>query len=435
MEFFVNLLFISPKWEKFKHWPYHMSLLGPLTIAGLTPEIHTIHYIDENVQKINFDENPDAVIISAMTVQAQRGYEIASLFMEKNIPVVMGGLHVTLLPDEAKNKVTTVAVGEGELIWGQILNDLENNSLQPFYETTEKFDLSCDTFAFPNRSLLRSVGYTKTMKGQRVIDTIQAGRGCVKNCLNCNVPLVSGRRYRARPIDNVLAEIETIDAKFMFFVDDTIPEVRDYFLELFTAMKGMNKKWMSVGALHVVNDPQFLNAMVESGCKVQYIGFDRLDPSWRVRKKKKEHYLYHLDIKKYDIEFEQDFLLHPAPYYQAIEILKNSGISLIGTFAFGFDHDDNSVFERNIEFALNSKLDLADFTIVVPYPRSPLAIKLERENRINTHDWKLYNGMHVVFKPKQMTEEQLLKGTEWSWKLWNENRPIFRNMIKTFGDF
>ncbi|MFC1853899.1 B12-binding domain-containing radical SAM protein [candidate division CSSED10-310 bacterium] len=431
----MDLLFISPRWEKFKHWPFHMSLLGPLTVAGLTPAPHAVTYIDENVQPIDFDLRPDAVIISAMSVQAQRGYEIAQKFKAAGIAVIMGGLHATLLPDEVASFVSCVAVGEAELIWPQILADLDRGELRPLYKTDQKADISCGNSCFPRRDLLRLTGYTKTMSGQRVIDTIQSGRGCARECPDCNIPLVSGRRFRPRKIEDVLAEIETIEAKFLFFVDDSITDCREYFLQLFTAMKGMGKSWMSVGALHLVHDPQLLQAMVDSGCRVLYIGFDRLDPSWRPRHgAQARHDLYRLDIKKYDINFKQDFLKQPDPYHEAIKRLKEAGISLIGTFAFGFDIDDEHVFEKSLDFALASQLNLADFSIVVPYPRSPLALKLENENRIITSDWSKYNGMHVVFRPLQMDPEKLMSGTEWVWQQWNKNRPIFRNMIRVFGE-
>lgn len=431
----MELLFISPRWEKFPHWPFHMPLLGPLTVAGLTPGAHAITYLDENVEPIDFTLQPDAVIISAMTVQAQRGYEIAAEFTRCGIPVIMGGLHSTLLPDEVQSKVTSVVAGEAELVWPTIVRDLEVGTLQPLYTAQGTVNFDCGIYGLPRRDLLKSVGYTKTPSGQRVFDTIQAGRGCVRNCPDCTVPLISGRRFRPRRLDDVLREIESITSRFMFFVDDSIPECRDYFMTLFRAMKGMGKNWMSVGALHVVNDQEFLQAIVDSGCKVFYIGFDRLNPAWRVQEgKKAAHDLYRLDLKKHDVQFTNDFLTDPKPYYEAITRLKEMGISLIGTFAFGYDKDDPTIFEACIEFALQSAIDLADFAILVPYPRSPLALTLERQKRILTHDWKLYNGMHVVFQPARMSPEQLAEGTEWAWQQWTKRRPIYRNMIRVFGE-
>lgn len=431
----MEILFISPKWEKFKHWPFHMSLLGPLTVAGITPVGHSVAYIDENVENIDFSVRPDVVAISAMTVQARRGYEISHRFLEQGIPVIFGGLHATLLPDDVREHASAVVAGEAELLWPQVLTDFQAGDLKPLYQTAELHDMSCDTFALPRRDLLRTIGYTKTMRGQRVIDTIQAGRGCGRQCPDCNVPLISGRRFRPKAIDTILREINSIQAHFMFFVDDSIPECRDYFIPLFQAMKGMNKRWMSVGALHMAYDHELLSAVRDSGCRVLYIGFDRLNPRWRTHHgATAEHHFYRTDIKKYDIDYNQDFLTNPKPYIEAIQRLKDEGISLIGTFAFGFDHDTHDVFEKSLEFALSSNIDLADFSIVVPYPRSPLAMRFEQQGRILTHDWQRYNGMHVVYKPLSMTPDQLLDGVEMMWREWNRNRPIFRNMIRVFGE-
>jgi len=432
----LKLLIISPRWEKFRHWPFHMSLLGPLTVAGLTPEHWEVEYIDENARPGYAAASADLVAISAMTAQAAQGYEIADHFRARGVPVVIGGTHATLVPEDAAAHADAVVVGEAEGIWPRVLADFEQGRLQPRYERQGHVDFGAVGDAFPRRDLLPAVGYTRTAARTRAVDTIQAGRGCARQCEHCNVPAVLGVRYRPRALERVIEEIASTEALFLFFVDDCLPTEQEYFSQLFTRLAGSGRHFLSVGALHMVENPAYLRRLVRGGLEVLYIGFDRLDPSWRplwARRAGAEP--YHVDIKLHDIDFCRDFLQRPRLYLEAVRRLRDEGIKILATFAFGFDQDDPSIFERSLEFALAAEVELADFAVLTPYPGSPLALRLEREGRILHRDWSRYNGCHAVFRPAQMTPEQLEEGVLWAWKTFNAEKPIYRRMIETFrGD-
>jgi len=313
------------------------------------------------------------------------------------------------------------------------LADYTIGALQPRYQRATRPDLSCSAGAFARRDLLPKTGYTKIPGGNRAVDTIQAGRGCGKNCEHCNVPAVLGVRFRPRPLNDVLAEIATTTSHFLFLTDDCLPTEPVHFANLFSALRGQNRRFLSVGALHLVNDLPYLKLLVDGGLRVLYLGFDRLDPTWRpVKARAAVDEPYHVDIKMHDVDFCRDFLNRPGIYLDAIKCIRDHGISIIATFAFGFDDDSPDIFERCIEFAVKSEVELADFAALTPYPKSPLAVRLARESRILTTNWRLYNGCHAVFRPKLMSPQQLEEGTLWAWDTFNREKPYFRRMIETF---
>ncbi len=429
----MEILIISPKWEKYRHWPYYMPLLGPLTVAGITPPSHNVTYVDENTTEIDFDAAPDLAVISAMTAQARRGYEIADEFRKKGIKVVMGGLHASLMPDEALQHADVVAAGEAEELWSLILDDFSASQQRPLYLQEEFADLSCGRWASARRDLINPQGYTKTPEGRRVLEPVQAGRGCTRNCEHCNVSLINGTRFRTRPLNDIVREIRRIESEYLFFVDDALPDQRKFFTELFQLMKPLNRRWISVGGLNLAEHPEYLKLIRESGCRALYIGFDRLSTHWRREDAAyAAHELYRLDLKKHDVAVRRDFIVNRKKCLDAVNRIRDEGIAVIGTFAFGFDQDDESVFEETLEFLTKADVELADFAVLTPYPKSPLAVRLQKENRILHYNWKLYNGCHAVFRPKNMSPERLEEKTEWVWNCFNEKKSIFRRMIETF---
>jgi radical SAM superfamily enzyme YgiQ (UPF0313 family) len=244
---------------------------------------------------------------------------------------------------------------------------------------------------------------------------------------------VFGIKVRTRAIESIEEELKTIDAKYLFFVDDTALLDRDYFSKVLALLVKYKKRWFSVGSLALANDPSYLKMCVDSGCLFFYMGFDRLHDSWKFQiQSKQRHDLYRLDIKKYDVpEFTPDYLTDNQ-YIDAIKIIKKAGIGIFGTFILGFDTDTEDVFEKTLQFCRKAEVDLADFAILTPYPLSPVAKDLEAQGRITCRDWSKYNGEHVVFEPKHLTKETLKKGTDWAWAEFYKDKSRFHRMASLF---
>ncbi len=429
----MHILLISPTWDKYRAWPYHMSLLGALTVAGLTPEGHEVEYIDCSCEEVDYSRPVDLVAISSMTVQANRAYDIADKFRAKGKPVVLGGLHPTLLPDEALGHADAVVIGEAESCWEALLEDFQNDNLKKIYDEAEKPGAHELYKKPPRRDLLKDSGYTKTLEGRRAIDTLQISRGCFNNCKYCSVPSAFGIKVRTRSIESIERELQTIDAKYIFFVDDTIPLDKNYFLKVLNLLVKYKKRWFSVGSLSMAKDPSFLKMCADSGCLFFYLGFDRLHEGWKIQTQKQQMLgQYRLDIKKYDaVGFAPKYLSDPD-HLDAIRTIQDAGIGIFGTFIFGFDTDTEDVFEQTIQFCKSAKIDLADFAILTPYPRSPLALELEKQDRIKTRDWNKYTGEHVVFEPKNLTAEQLKEGSDWAWEEFYKEKSKFHRMATLF---
>jgi len=300
----LKIVFISPKWEKFPHWEYRFPQLGPLTVAGLTPQEHEIVYIDEFVQPVDLEIDADLVAISAMTAQAGRAYEIADEFRRKGKLVAIGGIHATLLPEEAREHANLVVVGEAEAVWRQVCKDLEEERLQREYRASAMPVEFCVAGQFPRRDLLQVEGYTRSFDGDRALDTLQTTRGCIYDCQHCNVPSVYGRRLRSRPIEDVMSEMEIVEAKNVFIVDNVIHENRNYFMSLMKRLEEIDKKWIGVGTLKMAEDPEFIEAMSRSGCAFLYVGFDHLyENAYQSFKGQDLPGHYKEDMKIHDIDY------------------------------------------------------------------------------------------------------------------------------------
>ena len=429
----MKILFIGPKWEKFPHWAYRFPQLGPLTVAGLTPPEYEILYLDEFVQPVDWDADADLVAITAMTAQAGRAYQIAEEFRRRGKLVAIGGIHATLLPEEAREHADVVVVGEAEAVWREVCQDLEQGTLRREYRTSATPGEFCIAGQFPRRDLLQVEGYTRSFDGDRAIDTLQTTRGCIYSCQHCNVPSVYGRKLRSRPIEDVMSEMENVGAKNVFVVDNVIYENRTYFMNLMKRLEQIDKKWIGVGTLKMAEDPEFVEAMGRSGCAFLYVGFDHLyESTYQSFKGQDLPGHYREDMKIHDIDYGQDHVKLADQYRGAVKILQDAGIGIFGTFAFGFDTDDESIFERTVDFALSVDLLLADFAILTPYPKSPLYTRLLREGRIIDHDWNHYNGCHVVFEPKRMNTETLRAGWNWAWERFYEEKTILRRLCEAF---
>lgn len=361
-----------------------MMFSAPLAfpmLAAVTPKNHNIRMIDETYQKIVFNINCDLVGITVMTPSASRAYEIADEFRKKNITVVLGGNHTTILPEEAKQHADCVVVGEAEEIWPQLLVDFEEKKLKPFYYQTKPVNLN--KAPMPCRDIV---------KRTFIATGVQSSRGCPNRCKYCFYSnALHGKIYRKRPITQVVEEIKGISQKLILFHDASFTIDINYTKELFRALKGLNKRYICLGNVDVLSrDDELLKLSKEAGCVQWHIGFESVS----------QEALEQIGKRTNNVE----------NYLKAVEKIHKHGMNVHGFFMFGFDKEPPSIFDDTLKFLKKAKLDSADFSIVVPYPGTRLYDELLAENRILTDDWSQYAfRKDIVFKPINKTQEEIFK--------------------------
>jgi radical SAM superfamily enzyme YgiQ (UPF0313 family) len=376
-------------------------------LAAVTPKQHTIKLIDERFEDINFDEECDIVGITCVTGFAPRAYEIADEFRKREKTVVIGGPHVTVLPDEAKQHADSIVVGEAELTWPQLLKDFEEGNLKPFYR--QEKPVNPELIPIPRREIIG--------KHRRPVARIQATRGCPYDCEFCAVPTLEGTFLRKRPIENVIKEIKAIPQKFMIFSDSSLTIDPEYTKELFRNMKGLKKKFNCFGNMDVLNsDEELLKLAKEAGCIVWYVGFESISKETIDRLGKKTN--------------------NVDEYASTVKKIHKYGMAVSGSFILGFDEDPPDVAEKTIKAMYELKIDLAEINILTPFPGTPLFKRLDNEDRILTKDWFHYregqHGTTIVFKPKSMSVEEVYSHYTKAFKHWfydlDRTKRTFRSL-------
>ena len=378
----MKILLISPQFgikRKILSKFINYNSLAIEIVAALTPDNHEVVMINENNRNIDFEDEYDLVGISCLTCNAIRGYRIADKFREKGITVVLGGYHPSALPIEAKEHADSVVIGEAEGSWPQLLNDFENKKIKPFYKSNEGVDPKLIPFA------------KRVEKNISTITQIQATRGCPVGCEFCAISKIEGQNFRARPIKNVIDEIKSINNKNLFFVDASLTIDPNYTKALFKEMKELNIKFDCFGNINILaKDEELLRLASEAGCNKWFIGFESFSQKTINSMNKKTN-----KIEEYNV---------------AIDKIKNHGMMITGLFMYGFDSDTPQVFDNTLQVLYDLRIDTASFSVVTPYPGTSLFNKLDKENRILTKDWSQYNEGSVVYKPKNMSREELLNG-------------------------
>jgi len=355
--------------------------LSLLQVAALTPPEVEVAIADEAVEDVDLDASPDLVGITAFTSSAPRAYEIASAFRSRGIAVVLGGMHASACPGEALRYCDAVVVGEAEGKWQQLLADFERGRLRRVYSAESYPDLSDSPRA--RRELVCRRDYLAP-------DTVQATRGCSHECSFCSVSIFFGRRIRSRPVDSVAAEVESLPGRYVIFMDDNIMTVPSYARRLFQRLLGTGKKWMGQASTGVLENAELIRLAARSGCRALFVGLETLSDSALGRVNKGFNV-----VRK---------------FRDLVSRLHDTGIGVVGAFMFGFDGEDDSVFERTAEFADRARIDLPQYSILTPLPGTPLYAEMEAEGRIIDRDWSHYDGGHVVFSPRGTTPERLAKG-------------------------
>jgi len=403
----MRIALLSPKGPLYRHRggifkkslryaPLTLTTLSSLAPPELAPEFQLY---DEGIQDIPLDLDADLIGMTVITGTSKRAYELSRHFRKRGIPVVLGGPHVTLVPEEAQHQADSIVVGYAEETWPQLLRDFTAGQMQPRY--TQRPDLKLENLPFPERHRLNSKHYL-------TMDVFEATRSCGHACEFCVAPAAWGRKQYQKPVGYVVEDIRRQEAKKLIFIDLNLISDKHYAAELFTALIPLKVSWFGLSTTLIAHDLELLDLMARSGCRGLLIGFETVSQD---------------NLKSVRKVFNTS-----VPYDEVVRMLHERGISVMGCFVFGMDHDTSEVFERTAQFVVDTHIDLPRFALSTPFPGTPLYRRLEAEGRILTRDWELYDGQHVVFQPARMTVQELQEGHERAWKYAYRYRSIARRI-------
>lgn len=402
----MKLLLINPLDKNTCTYSNHFPPLSLGYIAALTPPNCKIEFIDENFEEF-IPLRADLVAITAMTIQINRAYEISRVYKKMGIPVILGGIHASMVPEEALDYATSVVIGEAENLWEQVIADFVNGQLKCIYKNTSFPTLQ--KMVIPRRDI-----FSKKYR----FDCIQTSRGCPFNCDFCSVPIFNGREYRLRPVDEVIDELKTIKKNLVFFVDDNIvgygkaSEERAVTLFEGILKSGIKRHWISQASVNVANNESLLKLMRKTGCLGLLIGFESIDVR-NLRESGKS----------------QNLRENESPeqiYKQVIHKLHKHGIAVNGYFSYGYEDTEESIL-RSLDFITKSHIDIVNTPIVIPSPGTSLYKKLYDQIEFKNYplDWNKYLG-RLVYSPRKTSKKEFYKAYLFSAKKINSLKEILK---------
>lgn len=380
----------SPFWRPIKY-----SLFPPLGLAALAAYLdpdYQIEIQDEHVETLHLDDEPDLVVIQVYITSAYRAYRLADYYRQKGAYVCLGGLHVTTLPDEAASHADTVFLGPGEDTWPAFLKDYRQRTPKKVYTSLVR---TLSNAPLPRRDLLKRHLYL-------VPNSIVVSRGCPHHCDFCYKDsfFEGGKSFYTLRVDRALAEIESLPGKHLYFLDDHLFGDARFAAALFDGMRGMGRLWQAAGTVKTILAPTLLEKAVAAGLRSLFVGFETLSSSNLVA----QHKIQNLD----------------RDYNAAIRRLHGLGVMINGSFVFGMDDDDETVFDRTVEWAVKQGIETSTYHILTPYPGTALHRRMAAEGRILHENWDLYDTRHTVFKPMRMSPQALEEG------YWHAYKQFYR---------
>jgi radical SAM superfamily enzyme YgiQ (UPF0313 family) len=363
---------------------WQMEPLAPALLAGLTPSSWDIRFYDDRMEGIPYEEETDLVALSVETYTAKRAYQIASEYRRRSVPVVMGGFHATLVPEEVSQYAEAIVIGEAEGLWQRVLEDFQQGQLRRVYKQAERPSLERLSTA---RSIFAGKNYLP-------LGLIEAGRGCHFRCDFCAIQAYFSSTQNRRPSEDIFEELRCIKKPLIFFVDDNISSNMEQAKAFFEALIPLKIKWVSQVSINAAHDEEFLRIIKASGCQGVLIGFESLNET-TLRKMKK------------------GFNVMNGGYEKALANLRKYEIRLYSTFIFGYDEDTLNSFEQTLTFAQENRFYMVAFNHLTPFPGTPLYERLQAEERLVFDKWWLdenYRYGMVPFYPHQLTPKQVRDG-------------------------
>lgn len=382
-----------------------MPPLGVQVLASITPDDVDIDIIDENVEPINFDIKYDLVGISCVTTTASRAYQISDKLRERGVKVILGGIHPTVCSAEAAEHSDSIYIGEGEILWSQVITDVKNYSLQKVYKADRSFDLN--SYPKIRNGLINKEAYVCP-------DTIETSRGCPFSCDFCSISVVYGKRCRYRPINDVVGQLVASGSKNISFVDDNIVGDFERSKELFSALEPLGLTWGGQASLNLANDDDLLRLAKRSGCKSLFIGVESNE----------EAVLKNVN-KSPNVNLDR---------VEAIKKIQSHGISVFASFVNGFDREDKAIFNRTLEYLNAANPQFISIAALTPFPGTKLYDKMLAEGRMKEQYWldsTWFDRSRSPFKLKSYSDRDLKEGLDHINRHFFSYRSIIRRLIKT----
>ena len=399
-----HALLINPFYPKDPNASFGKHVLTPTlaltSFAATTPGHWTVRYWDENLLdgRPPFVPMPAVVGITVHLTFAKRAFELARWYRSRGSKVVLGGLHVLSCPEECSPHADALAVGDGVQLWPRILADVEAGRLQPKYTATYETDYRLDPA--PRRSILPSHSFLTTT-------SLIATRGCHNRCGFCYLSTDGLRMpYRMRDPRQIAAEFAADGQPYGVFIDNNLGSKPVYLRELCHALRPLEKIWSAAVSIDVTDDPSLVRTMALAGCTGVFVGFESLTDKNLADARKKTP--------------------KASDYARRVRLLHENGIQVNGSFVLGFDHDRKDVFMRTAEWIEENRLECATFHILTPYPATPLFRQMEAEGRLLHREWSLYDTAHAVFRPQNMSPEELENGYAWMYQRLFSHASIWR---------
>jgi radical SAM superfamily enzyme YgiQ (UPF0313 family) len=406
----MKLTLIKPNIGRMEHSLYvdeaRMEPLPLGVLAGLTPPDVEVALYDDRMESIPYDEATDLVAITVEAFTARRSYEISAAYRQRGVPVIMGGMHPTLLPGEVAQHADSIYLGDAEFLWAQAIEDARRGKLRPIYKARAGRP---QPGTFTRRDIFKGKGYLP-------LTLLQFSRGCRFECTFCAVSAYFNKTHFCRQVREVIQEIEQQERKLLFFVDDNILANHAAAKQLFRELIPLNIRWVSQASIDMTEDRELMDLMVKSGCLGHVVGFETLNPQNLSAIKKAPNLIGQF----------QD-------YKPQLEILRDYGLQTWAAFTIGHDDDTLESIERTVEFAIENKFSFAAFNVLIPYPNTPLYKRLEAEGRLlYDGQWWLhpeYRFNYAAFQPRRMSPEELTEAGLQARKVFNSPYSIVRRAL------